>query len=184
MGPQKSAPKFGAIFAFFVRLKSSSFPHGKGQKNCFFFETGKEKDDDHDQDSLKKTCCTTKIPSRKTCSTDGHGPLIDFFSATVSKRRQQIGLKLLSRPPFTGVVWGPAARAWKCPTECFLSSFGHLPRSVPKSVFWVFFLAFSGPKKAEKRSKSTLWGTPREVPKIAQKALRGGLSGPGPGALL
>ena len=31
-----------------------------------------------------------------------------------------------------------------------------------------------------KTPKSTLWGTPRQVPKIAQKALRGALSGPGP----
>ena len=42
------------------------------------------------------------------------------------------------------------------------------------------FLAFFGPKNAKKHSKSTLWGTPRQVPKIAQKALRGALSGPGP----
>ena len=41
------------------------------------------------------------------------------------------------------------------------------------------FLAFFGPKNAKKHSKSTLWGTPRQVPKIAQKALRGALSGPG-----
>ena len=33
------------------------------------------------------------------------------------------------------------------------------------------FLAFLGPKNAKKHSKSTLWGTPRQVPKIAQKAL-------------
>ena len=44
------------------------------------------------------------------------------------------------------------------------------------------FLAFFGPKNAKnkKHSKSTLWGTPRQVPKIAQKALRGAHSGPGP----
>ena len=46
------------------------------------------------------------------------------------------------------------------------------------------FLAFFSPKKAKKHSKSTLWGTPRQAPKVAQKALRGALSGPGPGALL
>ena len=39
-------------------------------------------------------------------------------------------------------------------------------------------------KNGKKRSKSTLWGTPRQVPKIAPKALRSALSGPGPGALL
>ena len=70
------------------------------------------------------------------------------------------------------------ARAWKCPPECFLGNFGHLPRSAPKSAFRVL-LAFLGPKNAKKHSKSTLWGTPRQVPKIAQKALRGALSGPG-----
>ena len=37
---------------------------------------------------------------------------------------------------------------------------------------------------AKKHSKSTLWGTPRQVPEIAQEALRGALSGPEPGALL
>ena len=35
-------------------------------------------------------------------------------------------------------------------------------------------------KNAEKHSKSSLWGTPRQVPKIAHKALRGALSGPDP----
>ena len=69
------------------------------------------------------------------------------------------------------------------------------PESAPRSAFWAIlgtclgvpqrvlcecFLAFLGPKKAKKHSKSTLWGTPRQVPKIAQKALRGALSGPGP----
>ena len=42
------------------------------------------------------------------------------------------------------------------------------------------FLVFFGPKNAKKHSKSTLWGTPRQVPKIAQKALQGALPGPGP----
>ena len=34
------------------------------------------------------------------------------------------------------------ARAWKCPPECFLGNFGHLPRSAPKSAFWVLFGVF------------------------------------------
>ena len=51
---------------------------------------------------------------------------------------------------------------------------------VPQRVLFECFLAFFGPKNAKKHSKSTLWGTPRQVPKIAQKALRGALSGPGP----
>ena len=29
----------------------------------------------------------------------------------------------------------PGTWAGKCPTECFLSAFGHLPRSAPKSAF-------------------------------------------------
>ena len=56
-----------------------------------------------------------------------------------------------------GQFWAPAS---ECPKECFLSA------------FWRF-LGLTMPK-------STLWGTPRQVPKIAQKALRGALSGPGP----
>ena len=60
-----------------------------------------------------------------------------------------------------GQFWAPAS---ECPKECFLSA------------FWRFL----GPKNAKKHSKSTLWGTPRQVPKPAQKALRGALSGPGP----
>ena len=60
-----------------------------------------------------------------------------------------------------GQFWAPAS---ECPKECFLSA------------FWRFL----GLKNAKKHSKSTLWGTPRQVPKIAQKALRGALSGPGP----
>ena len=60
-----------------------------------------------------------------------------------------------------GQFWAPAS---ECPKECFLSA------------FWRFL----GLKNAKKHSKSTLWGTPRQVPKIAQKALQGALSGPGP----
>ena len=41
-------------------------------------------------------------------------------------------LALRSRPPFTGVSRG---RAGKCPTECFLSAFGPLSWSAPKSAF-------------------------------------------------
>ena len=47
-------------------------------------------------------------------------------------------------------------------------------------MLFVCFLVFLEPTNAKKHSKSTLWGTPRQVPKIAQKALRGALSGPGP----
>ena len=60
-----------------------------------------------------------------------------------------------------GQFWAPAS---ECPKECFLS------------VFW-HFLGLKLPKSTQ---KNTLWGTPRQVPKIAQKALRGALSGPGP----
>ena len=82
---------------------------------------------------------------------------------------------LRSRPPFTGVRFkgpgpesAPRSAFWapgsECPKDCFLS------------VFWRFFC----PKKAKKNSKSSLWGTPSQVPKNTQKALRGALSGPGP----
>ena len=69
------------------------------------------------------------------------------------------------------------------------------PESAPRSAFWAIlgtclgvpqrvlfesFLTFFRPKNAKKHSKNTLWGTPWQVPKIAQKALRGALSGPGP----
>ena len=45
-------------------------------------------------------------------------------------------MALQSRPPFTEVL---RARAGKCPTERFLSAFGHLPRSAPRSFFVVLF---------------------------------------------
>ena len=47
----------------------------------------------------------------------------------------------------------------------------------------MFFGSF-GAKKRQKHSKNTLWGNPRQLSKSTQKALRGALSGPGPGALL
>ena len=71
------------------------------------------------------------------------------------------------------------ARAWKCPRSAFWAILGTC-LGVPQRVLFECFLAFLGPKHAKKHSKSTLWGTPRQVPKIAQKALRGALSGPGP----
>ena len=93
------------------------------------------------------------------------------------QRSLTVSRKLRSRPPFTRVLLGPRlkvppgvlfgqfwAPASECRKECFLSA------------FWRFL----GPKNAKKHSKSTLWGTPRQVPKIAQKAPRGALSGPGP----
>ena len=51
---------------------------------------------------------------------------------------------------------------------------------VPQRVLFGCFLAFFRPKKAKKHSKSTLWGTPRQLPKIAQKALRGALQARAP----
>ena len=66
----------------------------------------------------------------------------------------------------------PEARAWKCPTEGFLSAFGHLARSAPKSVSWVFSGTFAlkqhslghSEPDAQKHSKSTPWGTFRPGP--------------------
>ena len=66
------------------------------------------------------------------------------------------------------------------PPEVLFGQFLGTCLGVPQRVLFECFLAFFGPKNAKKHSKSTLWGTPRQVPKIAQKALRGALSGPGP----
>ena len=76
---------------------------------------------------------------------------------------------LRSRPPFTGVLQAPGPesdpgvlfeRFWAPGSEC--------PKECSLSAFWRFW----GSKSAKKHSKS-------QVPKIAQKALRGALSGPG-----
>ena len=86
-------------------------------------------------------------------------------------------LELRSRPPFTGVLLGPGPES--APRSAFWAILGTC-LGVPQRVLFECFLAFLGPENAKKHSKSTLWGTPRQVPKIAQKALRGALSGPGP----
>ena len=86
-------------------------------------------------------------------------------------------LYLRSRPPFTGVLLGPGPES--APRSAFWAILGTC-LGVPQRVLFECFLAFFGPKNDKKHSKSTLWGTPRQVPKIAQKALRGALSGPGP----
>ena len=52
--------------------------------------------------------------------------------------------------------------------ECF----GHLARSAPKSAFWYFW--------GKKTPKSTLWGTPSQVPKNTQKSTPWGTFRPGP----
>ena len=72
-------------------------------------------------------------------------------------------LRAIGWPPLTECS-GP--RAGKCPTECFLSAFGQLPRSAPRSAFRVLFGVFS-PKR----------------PKSTQKALFGALRGNCPKAL-
>ena len=87
------------------------------------------------------------------------------------------GLALRSRPPFTGVLLGPGPGS--APRSAFRAILGTC-LGVPQRVLFECFLAFFGPKNVKKHSKSTLWGTPRQVPKIAQKALRGALPGPGP----
>ena len=83
---------------------------------------------------------------------------------------------LRSRPPFTGVLLGPGPES--APRSAFWAILGTC-LGVPQRVLFECFLAFLGPKHAKKHSQSTLWGTPRQVPKIAQ-TLRGALSGPGP----
>ena len=87
------------------------------------------------------------------------------------------GKDLRSRPPFTGVLLGPGPES--APRSAFWAILGTC-LGVPQRVLFECFLAVLSPKNAKKHSKSTLWGTPRQVPKIAQKALRGALSGPGP----
>ena len=82
-----------------------------------------------------------------------------------------------SRPPFTGVLLGPGPES--APRSAFWAILGTC-LGVPQRVLFECFLTFLGPKNAKKHSKNTLWGTPRQVPKIAQKALQGALSGPGP----
>ena len=75
-------------------------------------------------------------------------------------------LCLRSLPPLTGVLQGPGlkvphgvlfgqfwAPASECPEECFLSAFGHVKAQ----------------KTPTKHSKSTLRGTPRQVPKLPKK---------------
>ena len=86
-------------------------------------------------------------------------------------------LRLRSRPPFTGVLLGPGPES--APRSAFWAILGTC-LGVPQRVLFECFLAFFGPENAKKDSKSTLWGTSRQVPKTAQKALRGALSGPGP----
>ena len=81
---------------------------------------------------------------------------------------------LRSRPPFTGVLLGPGPES--APRSAFWAILGTC-LGVPQRVFFECFLAFFGPKK---HSKSTLWGTPRQVPKIAQKNTPGGTFRPGP----
>ena len=48
----------------------------------------------------------------------------------------------------------PGARTWKCPAECFVSDFGRLPRSAPKSAFRVFFFTLLGLKDARSTQKA------------------------------
>ena len=63
----------------------------------------------------------------------------------------------------------PGARAGKCPTECFLSVFGCLPQSAPKSAFWVRFGTFWA-KKTPKSTEKELFGALRgKYPKALKK---------------
>ena len=78
-----------------------------------------------------------------------------------------------SRPPFTGF---PTTRAGKCPTECFLSAFGHLAPSAPNMLFECF-LALFDPRKCQKALKKHSFG--HSEPSI-QKALLWGTCQPGP----
>ena len=86
-------------------------------------------------------------------------------------------------PAFSGRFAIPAAiyrgafraRAGKCPPGVLFGQFWAPPSECPKECF----LAFFGPK-TPKSTQKALFGALCLVPKIAQKALRGALSGPGP----
>ena len=60
------------------------------------------------------------------------------------------------------------ARARKCPPECFLGNFGHLPRSAPKSAFRVLFGVFR-PKKRQKALEKHSLGHSERCPKLPKK---------------
>ena len=83
--------------------------------------------------------------------------------------------ELRSRPPFTEV--GPGSEsALRSAFQVILGTC----LGVPQRVLFECFLALWGLKNAKKHSKSTLCGTPRQVPKITRKALCSALSSPGP----
>ena len=73
----------------------------------------------------------------------------------------------------------PGPRAGKCPPECFLSDFGHLPASAPKSAFWRF-LSLKAPKSTQKALFGTLGG---RCPKSLKKHSGGHFPARGPGTL-
>ena len=112
-----------------------------------------------------------------TIARESEGLAVSPKKALCTKTRYCKSLAIFTIPvPFTGVLRGPGRKVphgvlFECfwapagsdPTECFLSDFWH---------FW-------GLKNAKKHSKSTPWGTPSQVPKNTQRALRGALSGPG-----
>ena len=106
-----------------------------------------------------------------------HNRAITFWKIGISWAETFLRFVLRSRPPFTGVLLGLGPES--APRSAFWAILGTC-LGVPQRVLFECFLAFLGPKNAKKHSKSTLWGTPRQVPKIAQKALRGALSGPSP----
>ena len=96
---------------------------------------------------------------------------------TLENKKETLGNELFvlrSRPPFIGV---PRRTGLKVPHGAFFEQLWAPVPECPKECF----LAEKMPKK---HSKNPLWGTPRRVPQIAQKALRGALSGPGTWALL
>ena len=123
---------------------------------------------------------TTKVRGIYTSVSHHFGP---FLGRGGGRKTELCGqdLYLRSCPPCTGVLRGPSR---KVPHGVLFECFGHLPRSAPKSVFWALFGTCRAKKKAKKHSKSTLWGTPRQVPKGTQKALFGAHSGSGSWALL
>ena len=79
-----------------------------------------------------------------------------------------------SPAPFTGVLRGLGL---KVPHGVLFEQFWAPGSECPKECFLSVFLAFFGPKTPKKTLKKHFWGTLSQVPRIAQKALRGALSG-------
>ena len=96
------------------------------------------------------------------------GPLGTVSKKTTSERND---LNCIAIP---AAIYRSAfrARAGKCPPECFLGNFGHLPRSAPKSAFWVLLRQKAVKKHSLGHSEAGAQNCPKSTP--------GGTFRPGP----